>query len=228
MNEQIVFPESPAEFDEMLSEVQGRRRAAQDRIEYCVRRAPHRVAGAQEMSPAEFLEATEGSTDYYAKQARTELVDMLGRRWEAEAEIRQFAVEYERRGRWSRFYMVQAKNGHIHSSMDCQTCNRNLKATSFAWLTDLSGLSEKEAVAMYGAILCTVCFPSAPLEWTNGYEVEAAKKKAAQCPGSGTYLDSSQPHRKGYYSGNWGTCPDCGDKVTLTKNLNLRAHKPAA
>lgn len=146
------------------------------------------------------------------------------------AEIKTLDAEFTRRGGWSRFFLVTNAGGHIHSSMDCSTCNkvtsRGWKPTSFAWLPDLSASTEAEAVEAHGAILCTVCFPSAPVEWTNKYEVEQAARKAARCPGSGTFLDRDQPHRVGYYSGNWGTCPECGVKPALTGSHKLRAHKP--
>jgi len=66
---------------------------------------------------------------------------------------------------WSRFFLVQNTNGHIHSTMSCSTCFAD---TDFAWLPELSGLTETDAVEAYGEILCSVCFPSAPVAWTNG------------------------------------------------------------
>jgi hypothetical protein len=69
-------------------------------------------------------------------------------------------------GGWSRFFLV--RGGHIHSSLSCTTCNKNGSRTAFQWLTELSGLTEEDAVAKYGAVLCTVCFPNAPVEYTNG------------------------------------------------------------
>lgn len=122
---------------------------------------------------------------------------------------------------WSRFFLVQG--GHIHSSMHCSTCNNGENATSFGWLPELSGLGEQDAVEAHGALLCTVCFPSAPVEWTNAYEVAAAAKKAAQCPGKRDY---DAPSRTGYYSGNWATCDTCHGHVTVTSTGKLRAHKP--
>jgi hypothetical protein len=65
--------------------------------------------------------------------------------------------------RWSRFYLVPA--GHIHSSMECHSCYPD---TQYAWLPELSGDTEAEAVAAEGEILCTFCFPSAPVAWTEG------------------------------------------------------------
>lgn len=72
-------------------------------------------------------------------------------------------VEREYTG-WSRFFLVKASNGHIHSSLHCSTC---FSTTEYGWLTDVSGLSEAEAVAAHGERLCTVCFPSAPSAWTD-------------------------------------------------------------
>jgi hypothetical protein len=84
------------------------------------------------------------------------------------------AVEAEYEG-WSRFFLVQASNGHIHKSMWCTTC---FPTTQYAWLPELSGLTEDEAVAEYGGILCSICFPSAPVEWTTGTNKKDAQRKA--------------------------------------------------
>ena len=87
---------------------------------------------------------------------------------------------------WSRFYLVRASNGHIHSSMSCTTC---FPTTEYGWLVDVSGLTEAEAVAAHGERLCTICYPSAPSAWTDadayyarlsreGRGVRAAAKQA--------------------------------------------------
>jgi hypothetical protein len=131
-------------------------------------------------------------------------------------------VTAEYRG-WSRFFLVQG--GHVHRT---QTCHTLRPTTSVGWLPELSGLTEADAVAAHGAILCTHCFPSAPVEWTNKYDLEAEAKKAARCTGSGSYMDYAQPHRTGYYTSNWATCGDCHSRVTVTSTGKLRAHKPGA
>lgn len=80
---------------------------------------------------------------------------------------------------WSRFFLVTSSaGGHIHSSMDCSTCRIS---TEYGWLPTLSGLTEEAAVAAHGAILCTVCYPSAPVEWTGGISntEQAAKDERA-------------------------------------------------
>ncbi len=84
-------------------------------------------------------------------------------------------VEAERQYEgWSRFFIVHG--GHIHSSMRCHSCSF---ATQFGWLPNLSGLTEAEAVAEWGGILCTFCFPSAPTEWTEGVNKKDADRKMA-------------------------------------------------
>lgn len=121
---------------------------------------------------------------------------------------------------WSRFFLVNNTGGHIHSSMSCQTCRFD---TSFSWLPSLSGLSEKDAVDAHGAILCTVCFPSAPVEWTNQYELDAAAKAADKCPGSGTYDHNSSG--LSYYQKR-AECNHCGHTISVTSTGKLRGHKP--
>lgn len=81
-------------------------------------------------------------------------------------------------GRWSRFFIVS--DGHIHSSMNCSTCNNGAAPTEFGWLPQLSGLTEAEAVAAHGAILCTICYPTAPVEWTGGEAIAKVAEREAR------------------------------------------------
>ena len=78
---------------------------------------------------------------------------------------------------WTRFFLVTNQGGHIHSSMGCSTCRID---TAFAWLPTLSGLTQDDAVDEYGAILCSVCFPDAPVEYTNGTNKKEAARKDAE------------------------------------------------
>jgi hypothetical protein len=57
-----------------------------------------------------------------------------------------------------------APGGHVHSSLACPTCNKKGSFTPLNLLTDFTGLTEEEAVAQHGAVLCTVCFPTAPVK----------------------------------------------------------------
>jgi hypothetical protein len=85
-------------------------------------------------------------------------------------------VWYEHR--WSRFYFVTNTNGHIHKDTNCSTC---YDTTEFQWLTHLSDQTEAEAVADWGKVLCSVCYPTAPTEWTDGEPLAkiAAREEAA-------------------------------------------------
>ena len=142
---------------------------------------------------------------------------------ERKAELDAAQADYQEKNRqyggWSRFFLVLG--GHIHSSLNCSTCNKEGKSTNFGWLPDLSGLAEDDAVKEHGAILCTVCYPSAPVEHTNKYELEKAAKAENRCPSSGT--------------GSWRNgerlrrCPGCDTRITVTANGYIRAHdKPTA
>lgn len=123
--------------------------------------------------------------------------------------------EYERRGGWSRFFLVTSSDGHIHRSTGCQTCTL---ATEFRWLPELSDETEADAVAAHGPLLCTICFPSAPVEWTIG-------KKATRPRCSG--VDQPATEVKHFPRTSYGTCQGCGDRHPINANGKPRAHKPA-
>lgn len=110
---------------------------------------------------------------------------------------------------WTRFFLVQ----HIHNTTHCSSFR---PTTRIGWLPKVSGLNEAEAVKEYSATLCTICFPSAPTELTT------KPVDVSVCTGRRDY---TLPSRSGYYSGNWGTCGSCGQRVTLTSAGNLRKHK---
>lgn len=131
-----------------------------------------------------------------------------------------YLAEEEKYTGWSRFFLVPG--GHIHSSMNCSSCNKGNMPTQFSWLPELSGLDEETAVEENGPILCTVCFPSAPVEWTIG------KKEEDVCPGTGTQdWVGGKPSRTGYMSGNGGTCSHCGAWASTSSQTswNIRKHK---
>jgi hypothetical protein len=124
---------------------------------------------------------------------------------------------------WSRFFLVTSSaGGHIHSSTHCSTCRPR---TTYGWLPGLSGLTEKDAVEAHGTILCSVCFPTAPTEWTVGNK---PKVDPNQCPGSGTSDFDQDTYRRMGISGNGrARCTHCGTFQGVTTNYNLRKHKKA-
>lgn len=108
--------------------------------------------------------------DYHAKEAAV-AAD------KADATLRELLAAERKYEGWSRFFLVKASNGHIHSSMNCHS---TFPSTMWAWLPELSGLTEADAVEAYGGILCTHCFPSAPTDWTTGVNKKDAERKAAE------------------------------------------------
>jgi hypothetical protein len=86
-------------------------------------------------------------------QYRTEIAEL-------DAQIDPIDEEFTARGGWTRFFLVRASNGHIHSSMSCVTC---FPTTQYSWLPERSGSDEAETVEMAGDSACTICYPSAPV-----------------------------------------------------------------
>ncbi|MBY0285669.1 MAG: hypothetical protein K2X52_00740 [Mycobacteriaceae bacterium] len=79
-------------------------------------------------------------------------------------QLKPYHDEFDRRGGWTRAYLVQSNGGHVHSSLRCSTC---FPRTKFTWLTEYSGQDEKEIVYAAGELACTICYPSAPADVLN-------------------------------------------------------------
>lgn len=136
-------------------------------------------------------------------------------------------AEYAARGRWSRFFLVTSSDGgHIHSSMHCSTCK---PTTQYAWYPEFSGMTMTEAIAEWdkrgsSEILCTVCFPEAPVARTVPQVADT------QCPGSGTFDYDRATARLRYAYGKAATCNHCGQRITVSSTGKMRKHDktPAA
>lgn len=68
-----------------------------------------------------------------------------------------FDAEFDRRGGWSRLYLVDNSGGHVHRTMHCSTC---FPTTQFTWLPEYSDKPATEVVEAAGALTCLVCFGS--------------------------------------------------------------------
>ena len=66
-------------------------------------------------------------------------------------------AEFARRGGWTRAFLVVGGDGHVHSSMDCSTCNRGVEPTRFQWMVEFSGTTEAEVVAAAGWRATVTC-----------------------------------------------------------------------
>jgi hypothetical protein len=145
------------------------------------------------------------------KEARIETEKALA---EVRAEAEPLEALYDAKP-WSRFFLVTNRNGHIHSSMRCSTCRWD---TRFSWLPELSGLTEKDAVDAYGTRLCSVCFPTAPVEWTLGIEKPVDPDT---CEGSGT--NDNNWAATGYR--RYAKCDHCGRVMGVSSHGKTRKHK---
>lgn len=120
-------------------------------------------------------------------------------------------AEYRRRP-WSRFFLVTSSNGHIHKNMRCSTC---FETTEYAWLPHLAGKTEAEAVADQGTRLCSVCFPTAPVEWTVGIT-----KPDNSCAG-GHYVNGTSAT---FGMRTYGECPTCHTRQIVNQGGTVRKH----
>lgn len=134
-------------------------------------------------------------------------------------------AEWERRGGWTRYWLVVNYDGHVHKDTNCAT---TFPTTQWSFPYDLSGMTEDEMIASVGHTACTVCFPNAPVhpEFIRS-EKEAAEREAAKrnalCEASGEFAKSENVTR--VYS-PYATCHVCGRRaVSVTRTGKLRNHK---
>ncbi|AAD17607.1 hypothetical protein TM4_40 [Mycobacterium phage TM4] len=155
------------------------------------------IASGKEQSPSRYADverAAEAVARYDAAVVEYREANAAARAWDD--------AHYQG---WRRFFLVPG--GHIHESTACSSLRIT---TMIVWLPELSGETEAEAVAEHGALLCTKCFPSAPVEWTVG-NVDPDK-----CNGR-----PDMDRRRGRYA----PCRECGYVGHITTHGNLRKHK---
>jgi hypothetical protein len=118
----------------------------------------------------------------YSPENRAKLVaeiDALQKRiWEIlDAEVYPREAQYDDR-RWTRYYLVDNTNGHVHKDEHCDTC---FPTTRYAWLVEQSGMSAEDLVVLAGEKACTICFPWAPVDiLKQKTKLEAPERKAAR------------------------------------------------
>lgn len=100
----------------------------------------------------DFLNAAQNALDRLANAQ--EALDAAG---DAVAKVE---AEYDRRP-WTRAWLVQNNNGHVHRNRYCSTC---FSTTRYALIVEYSGADENALVADAGERACTVCYPSAPVD----------------------------------------------------------------
>ena len=75
---------------------------------------------------------------------------------------------------WQRYFLVTSSAGLVHSSTRCHTCNKGRSDTTFALLPSCSGRSHEALVEALGPSLCSVCWPDAPVAWTDEQRLSPA------------------------------------------------------
>jgi hypothetical protein len=130
------------------------------------------------------------------------------------AEFAHLEAEYERRP-WRRYIGVMG--GHIHSGYRC-VGGTIRPTTQITWQPLLSGKDVATAVAELGPLLCTHCFPDAPVEWQAGHA------KPPRCHGSGRPPVADSVRHQGM--NRYGKCEGCGVNHIVTTAFVIRAHKP--
>ena len=117
-----------------------------------------------------FAEVTElAATDetYIGHNAQSALDKLAEARAEmavADEAVKAQSALWAQHGRWDRYSVVPG--GHIHTNWrDCHTLR---DTTTVLWAYQASGDSVDEAIEVYGTVLCTHCFPDAPVEKTGG------------------------------------------------------------
>ena len=145
-------------------------------------RSGWKLSEAEATTKAADIAATD--VTYIGRQAQSALDRLVA----AEAELAQAkadqkaADKWADHGRWNRYAVVPG--GHIHTEMGCFTLRWD---TDVRWAYQVSGDSVAEAIEVYGEVLCSHCFPQAPVAQTlgkvatdpNGHPMTRAAAQAA-------------------------------------------------
>ncbi|PPS89582.1 hypothetical protein [Streptomyces sp. MH60] len=131
--------------------------------------------------------------------------------------------EFRRRGGWSRMYLCTSDGGHVHTGRDCPSIGLR---TPLKWIPEVSGMEWREAYRLVikgatagtEAIMCTKCYPDAPTEWTERQVPET------ECPGSRTNAYDYMTEKERRLYSKRGTCPECGQGVSVTSAWKFRKH----
>lgn len=165
------------------------------------------------------LKLADDQFDFYTKENVVDCINQhgdLSRKFDV-VQTQVQAIDDEYNGRpWSRFIAVEG--GHIHSSRFCEGGTIRV-TTRIGWHPELSGKSQAEAVELLGELLCTHCFPDAPVAWTTG----VAKKKVAEgyCDGQGEQGENLEMQ----YCSPRGNCPKCKQATGISRTGKVLRHK---
>lgn len=153
--------ETPANLDGVLAELYYKEAAARARVNDALANIEK-----SKKRQANFPEGHPNHTTYVRsiERLRAQVKEQEEVASMAKHEAIPYNEEFQRRGGWSRAFLVSNGNGHVHKDMNCSTCH---PTTRYAWMTDYSGKNEDEIVDAAGERACTVCYPSAPVSTLN-------------------------------------------------------------
>jgi hypothetical protein len=163
--------------------------------------------------------------DQYIPTFRCKPSEALAREQELLTELAEVMLQIEamnavyREHRWTRYFPCTNADGHIHSSLT--GCPSVRITTGMAWTPSLSGKTVEEAVKELGPLLCSICFPSAPVEWCRSKSELNAKPV---CEGSGKSPEQASVKRRGMRAN--GECQACSYHGQLTSYGLTRKHQP--
>jgi hypothetical protein len=161
------------------------------------------------LSDTEALEVAEAGT-------RTEVAELRRLLGLEESRLRALDTVWRTHGQWSRFFLVVSSDGHIHSTTACSQRGW----TAYAWLPELSGLTEADAVEAHGTRLCSKCFPDAPVAWTIWEPLAAGSCTGSKkAPVEGSLWRNPRGTRH-------GVCTSCGELEQQNADGRLRVHTP--
>lgn len=139
---------------------------ANDRKVYSGSRTSWRMSNEDALAAVQTQAADETHIGSDARKALASLEQATKAIAAIVAEGDAYRAEYNRRP-WTRaFLAITNSKGHVHSSMDCPTCNNGIYRTQFGWQPEYSGADEATIIADAGYRACTVCYPNAPVETT--------------------------------------------------------------
>jgi hypothetical protein len=162
--------DTPIEIDTALAELYNKKFD----LRLSVERAEQEVRFAEKYYP---------NNEVRKEQAEARVVAVKNKLAGLSAEIAEVEKLYTG---WTRAFIVSNANGHIHSTMSCNTC---FPTTRFIWLPNLSGEDKMKIAELAGESACSICYEDAPSEYflrksqledpekTRAREEREAKKK---------------------------------------------------
>lgn len=169
---------TPAQIDAALGEVESQT----DLVVAGIQDAQAKIVLAEAYARTPTASGNRARVQEAAARAQARLPELEEERSTLRARADWLNAEFVRRGGWTRYYLVDSHDGHIHRDRAPWRCSRQV-TTRYWWLTEESGRRAEDVVAEAKAQACTICFPWAPVVKEDGRwippVVQAAREAAA-------------------------------------------------